>query len=70
MYYLANGRFSLRPYFIEEARTMQQNLHVSIPAINTPGTAGGPGDRDRTVAVKSRKIAQKSSFFRKKNKIT
>ena len=35
---------------------------------NTPGTAGGPGGRDRTLAVKSRKTAEKSAFFRKKNK--
>ena len=27
---------------------------------NTPGTAGGPGGRDRTLAVKSRKNAKKS----------
>ena len=26
-------------------------------SINTPGTAGGPGGRDRTLAVKSRKNA-------------
>ena len=32
----------------------------------TPGTAGGPGRRDRTLAVKSKKIAKKSAFFRKK----
>ena len=37
---------------------------------NTPGTAGGPGDRHRTLAVKSRKTAKKSVFFRKKNKFT
>ena len=36
---------------------------------NTPGTAGGPGGRDRTLAVKSRKIARKSFFFRKKIKL-
>ena len=36
---------------------------------NTPGTAGGPGGRDRTLAVK-RKKARKSSFFRKKIKMT
>ena len=35
---------------------------------NTPGTAGGPGGRDRTLAVKIRKTARKSAFFRKKNK--
>ena len=33
---------------------------------NTPGTAGGPGGRDRTLAVKSRKAAEKSFFFGKK----
>ena len=36
---------------------------------NTPGTAGGPGSRDRTLAVKSRKTAEKSFFFRKKNEM-
>ena len=36
---------------------------------NTPGTAGGPGGRDRTLAVKRRKNSQKSVFFRKKIKI-
>ena len=35
---------------------------------NTAGTAGGPGGRDRTLVVKSWKIAWKSPFFRKKNK--
>ena len=40
--------------------------------MNTPGTAGGPGGRDRTLAVKSReKKARKSVFFRlKKNYLT
>ena len=33
---------------------------------NTPGTAGGPGGRDRTLAVKSRKTAEKITFFSKK----
>ena len=37
---------------------------------NTPGTAGGPGGRDRTLAVKSLKNPKKSIFFRKKIKIT
>ena len=37
---------------------------------NTPGAAGGPGDRGRTLAVKSQKIAKKSAFLRKKIKIT
>ena len=30
---------------------------------NTPGTAGGPGGRDRTLAVKSRKTAENSVFL-------
>ena len=33
---------------------------------NTPGTAGGPGGRDRKLALKSRKTQKKSAFFRKK----
>ena len=33
---------------------------------NTPGTAGGPGGRDRTLAVKSRKTAENQLFFFKK----
>ena len=36
---------------------------------NTPGTAGGPGGRDRTLAVKSLKPPKKSTFFQKKIKI-
>ena len=30
---------------------------------NTPGTAGGPGGRDRMLAVKSRKNVRKITFF-------
>ena len=37
---------------------------------NTPGTAGGPGGCDRTLAVKSRKTSEKSPFFLKKIKFT
>ena len=33
---------------------------------NTPGTAGGPGGRDRTLVVKRRKKGRKFSFFPKK----
>ena len=33
----------------------------------TPGTGGGPGGRDQTLAVKSRKKSGKSAFFRKKS---
>ena len=42
----------------------------TILSRNTPGTAGGPGGCDRTLAVKSRKNARKSVFFCKKIKIT
>ena len=31
--------------------------------LNTPGTAGGPGGRDRTLAVKNRKNVRKITFF-------
>ena len=37
---------------------------------NTPGTAGGPGGRDRMLAVKSRKTSENSPFFLKKIKFT
>ena len=30
---------------------------------NAPGTAGGPGGRDQTLAVKSRKTAEKKNLF-------
>ena len=32
---------------------------------NTPGTAGGPGGRDQTLAVKTRKKQPKISFCKK-----
>ena len=35
---------------------------------NTPETRGGPGGRDRLLAVKSRKDGKKSAFFSKKKK--
>ena len=41
-----------------------------IMFVNTPGTAGGPGGRDRTLALKSRKTEKNNLFFRKKIKIT
>ena len=39
---------------------------MNILMLNTPGTRGGPGGCDQTLAVKSRKNARKSTFFRKK----
>ena len=34
---------------------------IYVIYINTPGTAGGPGGRDLTLAVKSRKTSEKDS---------
>ena len=36
---------------------------------NTPGTAGGPGGRDQTLTLKSKRNARKSVFFVKKLKL-
>ena len=46
------------------------NYIYEIILLNTPGTAGSPGGRDQTLAIKSRKSARKLTFFRKKIKIT
>ena len=45
--YFADGRFS-------EVGQKQKTEK------DTPGTAGGPGGRDRTLAIKSRKTAEKA----------
>ena len=37
---------------------------------NTPGTRGGPGGRDQTLAVKWRKNARKSALFIQKSKLS
>ena len=42
-------------------------LHISSSYANTPGTVGGPGGGDRTLAVESRK-RPKNQFFFVKNK--
>ena len=39
---------------------------LSAGNTNTPGTAGGPGGRDRTLALKSRKMAENNFFSHKK----
>ena len=33
--------------------------------MNIPGIRGGPGGRDRTLAIKTRKKSQKSAFVKK-----
>ena len=43
-------------------------MHILSSYANTPGTAGGPGGRDRTLAVKSKKSLENDLFFHKKNK--
>ena len=45
------------------------NIGLNKNNIYTPGTAGGPGGRDRTLAVKSRKNVRKITFFSWKKKI-
>ena len=50
-------------YFVTPCTCM---LCLVLTDPNTPGAAGGPGDRGRTLAVKSQKIAKKSVFFVKK----
>ena len=40
---------------------------LMIQSKNTPGKAGGPGGRDRTLAVESRKNVRKITFFSLKN---
>ena len=54
-------------YFYDDLIILS-TAHITFSQYNyayyTPGTAGG--GRDRTLAVKSRKIAQKSAFFNKK----
>ena len=67
------------PYFDQtrQAYNMYKNVHDLIHTNenlyscefsskeykNTPGTTGGPGGRDRTLALKSRKTLKKKSFF-------
>ena len=36
---------------------------MAVYGDNTPGTAGGPGGRDRMLAVKSKKIVEYQFFF-------
>ena len=49
-------KFQLREYPRSGSKTMSVER-------NTPGTAGGPGGRDRTLAVKSRKNVRKITFY-------
>ena len=50
--------------------TKKSSLDWHIKArSNTPGTAGGPGGRDRTLALKSRKTQKNNLFFVKKYKL-
>ena len=45
---------------------MNKMLYIEIYiiiSINTPGTAGGPGGRDQTLAVKGTKKSLKNQLF-------
>ena len=53
-----------------ESQRRKSKLLEQVCITNTPGTAGGPGGRNQTLAVKSRKNARKSVFFHKKIKIS
>ena len=47
----------------EHYRKYTELVEIADRNNNTPGTAGGPGGRDRTLAVKSRKNVRKITFF-------
>ena len=67
---LLNGHV-LRLFFrYNIGNSRQIVLYIRKYTLNTPGTAGGPGGRDRTLAEKSKKIARKSPFFLGEIKIT
>ena len=59
----------LSKYHRRETIISNQIAHLTICLKNTSGTAGGPGGRDRTLAVKSRKNVRNITFFSEKNKI-
>ena len=44
-------------------KTKTYSFSFMILYLNTPGTRGGPGGGDRTLAVKSRKKVRKITFF-------
>ena len=61
---MSGGSFNISDYNdnvyrMFEFRFAQETLVLK----NTAGTTGGPGSRDRTLAVKRRKNARKSAFF-------
>ena len=53
------------------AKTRHDNSrrHAWETTSYTPGTAGGPGARDRTLAVKNRKKVRKITFFLKQARL-
>ena len=57
---------------VDDSKLNAQGIRyiTNIGYKNTPGTAGGPGGRDRSLAVKSRKTDENQFFFRKKIEIT
>ena len=61
--YFVRGRF---PEVCQKQKTEKKKERKK----DTPGTAGGPGGRDRTLAIKSRKTSEKTPFFLKKIKFT
>ena len=55
--------------FIQCGITNETRDLLEMDIINTPGTAGGLGGRDQTLAVKSKKSLENQFFFRKKIKM-
>ena len=53
-----------------KSENLQTFGHPVESKYNTPGTAGGPGGRDRTLAVKSQKSLENHLFFLGGKKIT
>ena len=61
--------FTKEMIFYKRDTSLQKRYSFTkeIQFYNTPGTAGGPGGSDRTLAVKSRKYNRKSAFVKKKD---
>ena len=57
------GEKLFRTWEIPRSGSKAKNQEKKKRKQDTPGTAGGPGGRDRTLAVKSRKNVRKITFF-------
>ena len=73
IYLLVMPKYWVKNYFAHrrfpEVGQKQKTERKEGKKRDTPRTAGGPGGRDRLLAVKNRKNGQKNTFFSLKNKI-